>query len=264
MQRRDFLKSGLAATGAVGFSALGKAHADHHDSEHEHYELRHWHIPTAEKKTVVDRFLKNAVMPAIKRINLGPMGVFHSADHPKNNKDEQYDIWTLTPFNNPQEFFSRDERLVDDAFIENASEYLNSQKTDPAYTRITSSFMRAFDGKPKLEIPIKGKRIFELREYQSHNEIKALLKVQMFNEGEIAIFNATGLKSVFFGQTLIGPNIPNLTYMLVYEDQKMRGKNWQAFLKHPEWDRMKRMEIYKDTVSKIVARFLDPAPYSKV
>jgi hypothetical protein len=63
---------------------------------------------------------------------------------------------------------------------------------------------------------------------------------------------------------LIGPNIPNLTYMLVYKDQKMRGKNWQAFLKHPDWDRMKNMEIYKDTVSKIVARFLDPAPYSQV
>lgn len=141
---------------------------------------------------------------------------------------------------------------------------MNSQKTDAAYTRITSSFMRAFDGKPKLEIPLKGKRIFELREYQSHNELKALLKVQMFNEGEIAIFNATGLKSVFFGQTLIGPDIPNLTYMLVYENQEIRGKNWQAFLKHPNWDRMKNMEIYKDTVSKIVARFLDPAPYSQV
>ena len=264
MQRRDFLKSGLAVTGTVGLSSLGQAQADHHESDHEHYELRHWHIPTAEKKAVVDRFLKNAVMPAAKRINLGPIGVFHSADHPKNNKEEQHDIWALTPFKNAQEFFSRDEKLVDDVFVEAADEYLNSQKTDPAYTRITSSFMRAFNGKPKLEIPIKGKRIFELREYQSHNELKALLKVQMFNEGEIDIFNATGLKSVFFGQTLIGPDIPNLTYMLVYEDQAMRGKNWQAFVKHPDWDRMKNMEIYKDTVSKIVARFFDPAPYSQI
>lgn len=264
MQRRDFLKTSFAASGAVGLSAIGQAQADHHGGGHEHYELRHWHIPTAEKKAVVDRFLKNAVMPAAKRINLGPIGVFHSADHPKNNKAEQHDIWALTPFKNAQEFFSRDEKLVDDVFVEAADEYLNSQKTDPAYTRITSSFMRAFNGKPKLEIPIKGKRIFELREYQSHNELKAQLKVQMFNEGEIDIFNATGLKSVFFGQTLIGPDIPNLTYMLVYKDQAMRGKNWQAFLKHPDWDRMKNMEIYKDTVSKIVARFFDPAPYSQI
>ncbi len=44
----------------------------------------------------------------------------------------------------------------------------------------------------------------------------------------------------------------------------MRGKNCQAFLKHPDWDRMKNMEIYKDTVSKIVARFFDPAPYSQI
>lgn len=264
MQRRDFLKTSFAASGAVGLSAIGQAQADHHGGGHEHYELRHWHIPTAEKKAVVDRFLKNAVMPAAKRINLGPIGVFHSADHPKNNKAEQHDIWALTPFKNAQEFFSRDEKLVDDVFVEAADEYLNSQKTDPAYTRITSSFMRAFNGKPKLEIPIKGNRIFELREYQSHNELKAQLKVQMFNEGEIDIFNATGLKSVFFGQTLIGPDIPNLTYMLVYEDQAMRGKNWQAFLKHPDWDRMKNMEIYKDTVSKIVARFFDPAPYSQI
>ena len=60
MQRRDFLKTGLAASGAVGLSAVGQAQADHHGGDSEYYELRHWHIPTAEKKAVVDRFLKNA------------------------------------------------------------------------------------------------------------------------------------------------------------------------------------------------------------
>ena len=102
MQRRDFLKTSFAASGAVGLSAISQAQADHHGGGHEHYELRHWHIPTAEKKAVVDRFLENAVMPAAKRINLGPIGVFHSADHPKNNKAEQHDIWALTPFKNAQ------------------------------------------------------------------------------------------------------------------------------------------------------------------
>ena len=124
--------------------------------------------------------------------------------------------------------------------------------------------MRAFDGKPKHSVPVTGSRIFELRQYQSHNEYKAKLKVKMFNDGEIGIFDATGLKSVFFGETLIGSEIPNLTYMLVYENLETRKKNWQEFLKHPGWERMKNMEIYKDTVSKIVARFLDPAPYSQI
>ena len=38
-------------------------------------------------------------------------------------------------------------------------------------------------------------------------------KIEMFNEvGEIAIFKKTGLQPVFFGETIIGPKLPNHFY----------------------------------------------------
>ena len=36
----------------------------------------------------------------------------------------------------------------------------------------------------------------------------------MFNSAEIAIFRRTGLRPVFFGETMVGAGMPSLTYML--------------------------------------------------
>jgi hypothetical protein len=80
--------------------------------------------------------------------------------------------------------------------------------------------MRAFAGMPRVESPKKtfgDKRIFELRTYESHSQIKAQKKIDMFNKaGEIQIFRDTGLTPVFFGETVFGRLMPNLTYMLVF------------------------------------------------
>jgi hypothetical protein len=49
----------------------------------------------------------------------------------------------------------------------------------------------------------------------------------MFNEGgEIAIFRRTGLAPVFFGEALVGSKIPNLTYMLGFDDMEALEKGW--------------------------------------
>jgi len=39
----------------------------------------------------------------------------------------------------------------------------------------------------------------------------------------IAIFRRAGLQPVFFGETLIGAKMPNLTYMLVFENMAARS-----------------------------------------
>ena len=111
----------------------------------------------------------------------------------------------------------------------------------------------------------KSTRIFELRVYESHNAIKAKKKIEMFNAGgEIAIFLRTGLTPVFFGETLIGATIPNLTYMLVFDDMADHDRDWQAFRVDPAWDKLKKDPQYKDTVSNITRTFLRPVPGSQI
>ena len=65
----------------------------------------------------------------------------------------------------------------------------------------------------------KRPRLFELRTYESHSEKAHRSKVQMFEElGEMEIFRRVGLKAVFFAQTLAGPRMPSLVYMLVHDN----------------------------------------------
>ena len=128
--------------------------------------------------------------------------------------------------------------------------------------------MRAFAGMPRVESPKKtfgDKRIFELRIYESHSRIKAQKKIDMFNNaGEIQIFRDTGLTPVFFGETLFGRLMPNLTYMLVFNDMADRDKRWEAFRSSERWAAIKDLEEYKDTVSNITDIILRPAKCSQI
>ena len=86
----------------------------------------------------------------------------------------------------------------------------------------------------------------------------------MFNSGEIQIMRDVGLAPVFYGEVLIGDDVPNLMYMTSASDQKAHDEHWAAFRTHPDWLSMKTDAKYKDTVSKNTKLFLVPAPYSQI
>jgi hypothetical protein len=103
-----------------------------------------------------------------------------------------------------------------------------------------------------------------MRTYESFSEDRARAKVEMFNDGEIGIFPECGFENVFFGESLVGPGLPNLKYMLAAPDMPTNEKGWKTFLEHPDFVRMKDDPKYADTVSKITKLFLEPADYSQV
>ncbi|MGY8689700.1 MAG: NIPSNAP family protein, partial [Verrucomicrobiales bacterium] len=49
-----------------------------------------------------------------------------------------------------------------------------------------------------------------------------------------------------------------------YNDEAHRGEVWKKFSAHPKWKEMSKMELYKDTVSKIIAQHMKPLPYSVI
>ena len=130
--------------------------------------------------------------------------------------------------------------------------------------------MVAFESMPKLEVPAataeKKPRLFELRTYESHSKKANKKKIEMFNNGEIAIFRRTGLAPVFFGETLVGAKMPNLTYMLAFDDMAAHDKNWGAFVADPEWKKLSSTPGYTDPeiVSNISNLFLRPTAYSQI
>ncbi len=162
------------------------------------------------------------------------------------------------------------ERLLADKQLKaNGASFLGAGLDDPAYGRIESSLMVAFDDMPKLEVPPqlsqKKPRIFELRIYESHSLQAGKKKVEMFNAGgEIAIFRRTGLRPVFFGETVVGAQMPNLTYMLAFDDMSARDDAWQSFRVDSDWAKLQKDKQYADTVSNITDIILRPASFSQI
>lgn len=261
MKRRTFVKT-AAGAGLAAAASFQQSLADHHLGGHgpQTLEWLKYVIETTEQRAIVDRFLKNAAIPGLNRLGSKPIGVFYDQDNPADQS-----VYMLTPFSSMEAFTSAPLALGgDDDFMAQASEYLNTAKNQPGYQRIESTLMSAFSGFPQVKSPLSGERIFELRVYESHNELKGHLKVEMFNEAELDIFDKVGLQGVFYGQSLVGSNLPNLTYMLAYKDMDARKAAWGRFSKHPDWQVLKANERYKDTVSKIVAKYFVPAPYSQI
>ncbi|HEX4588439.1 MAG TPA: NIPSNAP family protein, partial [Gemmataceae bacterium] len=131
-----------------------------------------------------------------------------------------------------------------------------------------SSLLTPIAGMPRLAKPDASKpRLLNLRIYESHNERAAAKKIEMFNTGELAIFRRVGLTPVFFASAIIGPDLPNLTYMLVFPDDAARQAAWARFGKDPDWQKLKAMPEYadKEIISEgITNRILTPAAYSEI
>jgi hypothetical protein len=185
------------------------------------------------------------------------------------DKPDDYSIYLLIPYPTLESFSSVNMKLfADKEYLSVSKKHFAAPKDDPVFTRIQSMFYKAFKGIPVIEMPSQTAnnepRIFELRIYESHTEEKAALKVDMFNSGEIQIMRDTELAPVFFGEALIGPNLPNLTYMLSASNRDEHKAHWSKFGSHPEWERMKKMSKYKDTVSNITNFFLIPRDYSQI
>ncbi len=262
MKRRDFLKSSLAASCVpLALSDVMSTKAVGQQPEGRQFlEWRRYVLSKAEQRRLVSNFLEQAAIPALGRLNIGPVGVFTDME-----ESPDASIYTLTPFDSLEQFASVGGRLGADAeFVENARQYLSTEKSDPAYERIETQLMISFTGVPRVEVPRTGERLFELRRYESHNELKAFLKIEMFNEAELKIFRNVGPESVFFGQALAGAALPNLTYMLAYKDMAEREELWKAFIGDPDWKVLRVNERYQDTVSKIENRFLVPVECSQI
>ena len=88
----------------------------------------------------------------------------------------------------------------------------------------------------------------------------------MFNQGEIAIFRRVGLNPVFFGEAVAGPRMPNLTYLLAFEDDKARTEAWRKFGGDPEWRKLRAIPEYEDKrlVSSIRHVLMTPASCSQI
>jgi hypothetical protein len=266
MKRREFLASTVAVAG-LGTILGGAKTAAQETGERsgEFYELRLYRLRRGPQTELFDRFYRDAAIPAFNRAGVERVGVFNLTIGP-----ETPSMYVLLTHKSLDSIASTaDNMAADTDFLKAGAEFLDAPATNPAYIRVESSLMAAFPG-TNLEVPALAdgnkSRIFELRTYESHSKKANKKKIEMFERGEMAIFRRNGLQPVFFGETLIGSHLPNLTYMLVYENQEAHDKSWAAFGADPDWKKLRSTPGYTDAeiVCNISNVFLRPASYSQI
>lgn len=237
MTRREMLAATLAA-GAASSSAQTA-------SKSAYYELRYYRMRTehSEQSRRTTEFLTKSYAPAAKRAGAGPIGLFNASIAPAAPF-----VLRIASYPSLAAMETAREKLAGDADYQKALADYNANP-DPGFMRMESWLLRAFDSFPAIETgpadPTRAARIFELRTYESQNESTLREKIKMFGEGgEIGIFRACGMQPVFFGESVVGANMPHVTYMLAFENLAAREKLWAVFQTNPDWQKLRSTPEY--------------------
>ncbi|MFM7605551.1 MAG: NIPSNAP family protein [Prosthecobacter sp.] len=255
MTRSTFLKTTVAAAGLAANAPAAET------SGREYIEIRKITLKSPEKQTLLETYLRDAAIPALNRMGVSHVGVFLP------EKSDSDTVLYVLLRHASLETVAKSADLLSEASVQQAgSAYLSATADDPVYERIESWLTRGIGSMPGIKLPPNGSSLYQLRIYESHNEKAAKKKIEMFDVGELAIFARCGLNAVFFGETILGPLMPNLTYMLAFADSAAKDAAWNAFRADPEWVRLKAVPGFtdKEIVTRITNLLLVPAACSQI
>lgn len=265
MQRRHFLTSSLAAV-AVALSPSDSPAQAPATKTREYYELRKYQLVSGPQTKLLSSYLENALIPALNRLGFSPIGAFNLYLGPETPA-----LYLLIPSTALESLVTAELQLAkDEEFMKAAAPFWAAPATAPGFSRIESSLMVAFEGWPRLVVPPvtaqHGKRVFQLRTYEGPSNQDHARKVEMFHSGEFEIFERSGFWQVFYGDTLIGTRMPQLTYMLSFPDISEIDVKWDAFQSDPQWKKLQSQPKYsfESIVNNVSNLVLKPASFSQI
>lgn len=266
MNRRKFLAASAVSLGASSLNLSSAQTSASAEKSREYYELRRYHVQSGRQQKLADAFFREALVPALNRLGISPVGVFNVDI---GDSSPRYHL--LLPASSVEILATAEARLGQDSdYLKAGAPFLAAPADQPSFLRIESSLMVAFEGWPKLKLPAASTahkdRLFELRTYQSPSDQDHRRKVEMFNSGEFAVFEKAGFWQVFFGDVLVGSQLPCLTYMIGFPTVADRAADWSAFVSAPEWKKLTGSSRYnfESIVSNITNTILRPTDYSQI
>ena len=136
-------------------------------------------------------------------------------------------------------------KLVADKDVAAAREKLEAGP-EPAFQSQTNTLVAAASLSPETFAEKRDKpRYFELRVYHSPTARQLRILDERFSGPEIKIFHQSGIHPVLYGHTMIGANLPNLTYLIPFESLEAREKAWNAFGANPDWVKARKESVDK-------------------
>ncbi len=258
MERRNFIKASalVAAASATGTAMASKSTPS---ASKEVYEWKVYHFKNGGAKSKIDGFYKEALIPYLnkKGVKVGAFGEYSQSEPPV--------IYYLVIYPSLADYQTiKKELWKDSGFLQAAKGYFETTAELGTFTRYETYLLEAFDAFPQLHMPSKDRSLIELRTYENNNEEAGQRKIKMFNSEEIALFDKAGLRCVFFGEILAGPQMPALMYMLEFKDMEERKASWKKFGDSEGWNVLRNKQEYANTVSVVNKIFLLPLDYSQI
>lgn len=192
MHRRNFLTTSSAAGLATGSTAAAGP-----DSEGSQiFEVRCYRLrfSKADQYGRLTGFLESEHLPMSERVGIvqGYFRVLLGEFAPR--------LYTLSVYESLADMGEKMQaKQADKVWSKAAMEF--GSHAEPAYDRVESWLLRAFDGMKRIEPPEKPEkpRIYDLRLYEQETFWDTQEKMGMFNEEEIQIFRDCGIHPLFFG-----------------------------------------------------------------
>ena len=117
---------------------------------------------------------------------------------------------------------------------------------EPPFDALNTTVLEATAYSPEIVIKkSETPRYFELRTYHSPTMAQLIALHQRFAGPEQRVFHRSGIFPLFYSSTVIGANMPNLTYLIPFDSLAAREKAWAAFSADPEWIKARQESIDK-------------------
>ena len=263
MKRRDFLAGSTAGLAALATTTTATAQAK---PMTEFIEVRKYSVKDADKRAKLVEILDEALIPALNRQGLKPIGVLIPEAKVEKELKFALNVFVVVPHKTTDTFVSVNAKLVADMeYRKAAAPIFNTTSKDPVYTDCETFLLQGFPTMLGLETPKFGPdRVYQLRLYRSFNIERNDAKIRMFDQGgELPLFREVGMNPIFFGNILAGSRMPAFFYMLGFDTQAKKDEAWKTFVNHPKWQVIKSQPEYADTATEIDNIVLFPSPGSQ-
>ncbi len=236
IDRRSFVGV-LGGVGALPATAFAQAGGE---KKTRLYLMETFYLKAGTQLPRLHQYLEKSALPALGKIHQGPKIVLEAQIAPHTPQ-----VILVLGFQSVEEFWSVRGKLNQDKELEKAFETWQTGPEAPFESQ-SNALLEATDYSPEvvpLDPPPKAPRIFELRVYHAPSWPHLKFLHERFAGPETKIFARNGVHPIFYTSCVIGPNMPNLTYVIPFENLAAREKAWNAFGADPEWVKVRQESI---------------------
>jgi hypothetical protein len=232
MERRSFVQT------MAGASMLAQSNAATPDAKTRLYRLDYFYYRQGDQANRLNQFFSSQA--PLFLTHMRAFGVFTAVMAPHAQT-----MLVLSGFASAQQELSAAKEIEADPGYQKAHSELESGP-EPPFDSIQRVLLQATDFSPEIVMPTekpKTQRYFELRIYHSPTHRQLSMLHERFSGPEIRIFHRSGVHPILYGDTIMGPDMPNLTYMIPFASLADREKAWDAFGADPEWIKVRAESV---------------------